>query len=429
MRLLFGMWLVVSAMMSSAHAQMDFEKPPINYGSVESQDGVAGLVKRINSGEVSLEYDRKFGWLPSLLKELDIHPESQVLVFSKTSLQLHRIGPRQPRAIYFNDDIYIGYCQNGDVLEIGATDPQLGAVFYTIDQLEPQATILADRGQCLTCHATNRTHGVPGYLVRSVYPDIQGRPRTGTRSMVTDHTSDFEQRFGGWYVTGQHGRLRHLGNVMANDRSDPEKMDRESGANLTDLSAFFNARPYLSPHSDIVALLLLEHQSQMHNLLARASMESRCAYYHDQGINEALGRPKDTVSESTQRRMSRAADDLLKYMLFADEQPLDSPIEGNTEFAERFQARGTQFGQVDSKGRSLRDLDLQTRLFKYPCSYLIYSDAFRRLPQPMLDLVRQRLEEILTAEQSPAGYERLSRSDRCNLLEILRETMPELFAG
>lgn len=408
-------------------AQMDFEKAPINYGSTQSNDAVAQLMRKIEAGDVKLEFNPRFGWLPALLKQLDIHSESQVLVFSKTSLQLHRIGPRQPRAIYFNDDIYVGYCQNGDVLEIGATDPELGAVFYTIDQMDAQAQILADRGQCLTCHATNRTQGVPGYLVRSVYPDINGRPRSGTRSTVTDHTSEFGDRFGGWYVTGSHGNMRHKGNIIANDRSDPEKIDMELGANLSDLSEFFNGKPYLSTHSDIVSLMLLEHQSQMHNLLARASMETRCAQHHDEGINEALGRPKGTASESTERRMARAAEDLVKYLLFVDEVPLTEPVRGNTEYARLFQARAQQFQQVDSQGRSLRDLDLQTRLFKYPCSYLIYSNAFQKLPAPMHELVRKRLVEILTAKQPVAGYERLTNQDRSNILEILRETLPNLF--
>lgn len=423
-------FLALAALSATApwlFGQMDFEKPPINYGSAQSNDPVAQLWQRIQSGEQQLEYDSKFGWLPSLLKSLDIDTESQVLVFSKTSLQLHRINPRQPRAIYFNDDVYVGFCQNGDVLEVGATDPELGAVFYTLDQADTRATILADRGQCLTCHATNRTQGVPGYLVRSVYPDWNGRPRSGSRSTVTDHTSDFSQRFGGWYVTGQHGSMRHMGNSMAVDRTDPEKIDTEVGANLDDLSGLFNVRPYLTPHSDLVALMVLEHQSQMHNLLARASMETRCAHYHDAGINEALGRPVGTVSESTQRRMARAADDVLSYLLLIGEQPLTEPMQGNTEFAARFQARAHKYQQVDSQGRSLRDLDLQTRLFKHPCSYLIYSDAFQQLPSPMYDLIRRKLYAILTASQPVEGFESLTDEDRRNILEILRDTLPDLF--
>lgn len=412
----------------SLNAQFDFEKAPINYGATDSKDAVAQLKQQLEAQTVQLEYDAKLGWLPSLLKRLDIDPQSQVLVFSKTSLQLQKIGPRTPRALYFNDDVYVGFCQQGDLLEIAATDPNLGAVFYSIDQTEGQPTMVADRGQCLTCHATNRTQGIPGYLVRSVYADFSGRPRSGTRTFVTDHTTEFDKRFGGWYVTGNHGDMRHLGNTIATDRDDPEKVDVQAGANHQDLSSFFNVKNYMTPHSDLVALMLLEHQSQMHNLLARASMETRSALYHDSGINQALGRPAETISESTQRRIQRAAEDVVRYMLFADEYPLAHPISGNTPYATNFQARANAGQQRDSKGRSLRDLDLQTRIFKYPCSYLIYSDAFQQLPPLMFQQVCRKLHEVLTAPEPVSGFERLAATDRQAILEILVETLPELFS-
>lgn len=427
-RILLFLLLALASSAQRLQAQIDFEKPPVNYGQVTSRDPVAGMIKQMESGQLKLEYDERLGWLPSVLKKLDIDSESQVFVFSKTSLQIHKISPRQPRAIYFNDDAYIGFCQNGEVLEIAATDPDLGAVFYTLDQDAEATKIVADRGQCLTCHATNRTQSVPGYLVRSVYSDFNGRPRSGTRSFVTDHSTEFSKRFGGWYVSGDHGSMRHLGNVVARDRVEPEKMDSDAGANVEDLSDLFNTQPYLTPHSDIVALMVLEHQSQMHNLLARASMEARSAIYHDEGINEALGRPKGTMSESTQRRINRAAEDVVRYMLFAEEVSLDSPVHGNTQFANVFQARSQKQGEVDSQGRSLRQFDLTTRLFKYPCSYMVYSKAFRDLPEPIYNQIRKRLFQVLSAKEPIAEYKRLSDQDRRAVLEILNETMPTLFS-
>ncbi len=427
-RILLLIVLTLASFTERLQAQIDFEKAPVNYGQVPSRDPIAGLMKQMDAGQVKLEYDERLGWLPSVLKAMKIDPESQVFVFSKTSLQIHKISPRQPRAIYFNDDAYIGFCQNGEVLEIAATDPDLGAVFYTLDQ-DPEATkIVADRGQCLTCHATNRTQSVPGYLVRSVYSDFNGRPRSGTRSFVTDHSTEFSKRFGGWYVSGEHGSMRHLGNIVARDRVEPEKMETDAGANVEDLSDLFNTQPYLTPHSDIVALMVLEHQSQMHNLLARASMESRSAIYHDEGINEALGRAKGTQSESTQRRIARATEDVVRYMLFADEISLDSPVHGNTQFANVFQARSQKQGEVDGQGRSLRQFELTTRLFKYPCSYMIYSKAFRDLPEPIYNQIRKRLHQVLTSTQPIAEYKRLSDQDRRAVFEILNETMPTLFA-
>ncbi|MDX1929010.1 MAG: hypothetical protein SFV81_20960 [Pirellulaceae bacterium] len=426
-RLVFVGWVALGCAVicvtisSTAWAQFDFEKPPINYGEAETHDRVAALAIAIEKGEVQFKYDAAHGWLPDVLKHLQVSEQSQVLVFSKTSLQLHKISPRTPRALYFNDDVYVGWCQQGDVVELAATDPELGAVFYTMDQqADAPPRIVRDRGQCLTCHATQRTQGVPGYLIRSVYPDINGRPRTGSRTYVTDHSSPFEQRWGGWYVTGSHGQMRHLGNVRSNDRTDPELMDVDAGANQQTLDKLINTDPYLTVHSDLVALLVLEHQSQMHNLISRASMEARTAAHYDRGINEALGRPIDTVSESTTRRINSAAEALVRYMLFADEAELANPICGTSKFAEQF----TASAKLDQQGRSLRELDLQRHLLKYPCSYLIYSDAFDRMPQPVMDYVKRRMTEVLTADKAPAGYERLTDAQRAAIAEILRDTKP-----
>ncbi|MCA9192610.1 MAG: hypothetical protein KDB03_12635 [Planctomycetales bacterium] len=403
-------------------AQLDFEKAPINYGQVQTHDPIAKFIQRLNKGEAQLEYSPKFGWLPSILENMEVPIESQVMVFSKTSLQLHRIGPRTPRAIYFNDEVYIGFCQGGDVVEIAATDPDLGGVFYTLDQSPtPQPQIIADRGQCLTCHATNRTQNVPGFLVRSIFSDANGRPRSGTRTYVTDHSSPFEQRYGGWYVTGQHGTIRHMGNVIAPDRNEPESIDREAGANLNCLDEYFDGRPYLSKHSDLVALMMLEHQSQMHNILARAAIETRIAEHYDQGINEALGRPIDTVSESTKRRIAAAGEMLVRYMLFADEERLPNPVTGTSDYCQTFESLPIP---KDNQGRHLRELDLQTRLLKYPCSYLIYTEAFDALPTDMLAFVRDRLSTILNSPVVPEGYERLQLVDLQNIREILNETKP-----
>lgn len=406
-------------------AQIGYEKAPINYAQAQPSDSVQKLIEAVESGAVELNYSSEHGWLPSVLEQLNISVDSQLLVFSKTSLQLHKISPRTPRALYFNDEVYVGWCQRGDVLEIAATDPSLGAVFYTIDQNDAEAVkIQRDRGGCLTCHATHRTQGVPGFLVRSIYPDNSGRPRTGTRTFVTDHTSPFEKRFGGWYVSGKHGAMRHMGNLITRDRADPESIDREPGANASDLSEFCNTEPYLTGHSDIVALMLLEHQSQMHNFIARAGMEARIASYYDRGINEALDRPLDTVSPSTQRRIAAAGEKLVRYMLFADETLLTDAIVGNSEFIEQFQSKQLHAEQFDSQGRSLRELDLQTRLLKYPCSYLIHSEAFDSLPEPMTKYVRERLSEILSSAGITEGFAHLSDEDRDNIVAILNETKP-----
>ena len=227
-----------------AQAQDSFDLAPILYSTSESQDPVAQLQRRLQSGQTKLDKDPHYGLLPGLLKELHIPLESQVLVFSKTSLQIHKISPTNPRAIYFNDSVYVGYVPGSSILELAANDPKLGAVFYTFDTgIQPDVAaandrsindtssgLVRDRGQCLSCHATTRTENVPGYIVRSIYSDRAGRPRTGSSSFTTDYRSPFQSRWGGWYVTGTHGSMRHLGNLFAVDRTDPQKVYFESGA-------------------------------------------------------------------------------------------------------------------------------------------------------------------------------------------------------
>lgn len=416
-----GMLLVVT---QRAEAQRDeFERSPINYHTADVSDPVAQLARQVEAGKQSLTYDDKVGYLKSVLEALQVPISSQMLVFSKTSLQQSRISPHRPRAIYFNDDVYVGYCQNGDVIELAATDPKQGAIFYTLEQTpgaEPK--FVRDRGQCLACHASNRTQSVPGYLVRSVFANRTGLPEFGSGTFTTDHTSPLEERWGGWYVTGTHGDMRHMGNALFD--KEVGTLDKETHANLTSLRKFLSTKAYLSPHSDIIALMVMEHQTQMHNAIAWANYETRMAIHQSQIMNEALKRPMDHLTDSSVRRIDRAADRVLEYLLLCDEFPLTSPLEGTSDFAKEFQAAGIR----DAEGRSLRDLDMQTRMFRYPCSYLIYSDAFGALPDQVRHLVLERLATILTGEDDSPEYAHLTATDRQNIIAILTATKPEFAA-
>ncbi|TWT67190.1 GAT domain-containing protein [Allorhodopirellula solitaria] len=403
-------------------AQMNsYERAPINYLHAEVHDPVAELAGELKSGAEELAYDSEFGYLQSVLQKLDIPVSSQTLVFSKTSLQISRISPRRPRALYFNDDVYVGYCQQGKTLELAATDAQQGAIFYTIDQSDDGGApaIVRDRGQCLSCHVSTRTQRVPGFLVRSVFANAAGRPQLGSGTFTTDQTSDFRDRWGGWYVTGQHGSMRHMGNTISD--GDEDTFDRDPGANEDDLSDRFHTAAYLTPHSDIVALMVLEHQTQMHNAITAANYETRQALHQSYQMNELLERPKDFLSDSAQRRISSAADQVLEYLLFCDEFQLTDSVSGTTSFARDFESHGKQ----DPTGRSLRELDLQTRLFTYPCSYLIYSDAFAGLPDEVRSKILTRLFDILENRDESERYAHLSEDTRAEILAILRETHPE----
>ena len=357
-----------------------------------------------------------------MLKALNVPISSQVLVFSKTSFQAPRISPRMARSLYFTDDVYVGWVPGGDVLEFAAVDPQQGVMFYTMDQDSGPKPRIDRRDECLQCHASGGTLGVPGLVVRSVFVERSGMPLFQAGGFVTDHRSPLAQRWGGWYVTGTHGKQRHMGNVFAEDRDHPEQLDREQGANVTDLKARIDTGTYLSPHSDIVALMVLEHQTRMSNLITRVNYETRMALYEQKAINAALKEPEEQIGDSARRRIDNAAESLLKYLLFTDEAKLDGAIKGTSSFATDFTARGPR----DRRGRSLHELDLTTRMLRYPCSWLIYSEAFDGLPPIVRERIYKRLWEVLTgADQTPA-YALLTAADRTAIREILLETKKDL---
>jgi hypothetical protein len=394
----------------------------IQYGAAPVHDRIAALQEHLRSGKAKLEFREPHGYLDAVLKALDVPVSSQVLVYSKTSFQAPRISPRMARALYFNDDVYVGWVPGGDVLEFAAQDPQQGVIFYTMDQEAGLKARLDRRDECLQCHASGGTLGVPGIVVRSVFVERSGMPLFQAGGFVTDHRSPFAQRWGGWYVTGTHGDQRHMGNVFAEDRDHPEQLDREKGANVTDLKSRIDIGAYLGGHSDLVALMVLEHQTRMTNLITRVNYETRMAMHEQHAINKSLGEPDDRISDSARRRIDNAAEALVKYLLFADEAVLEGPVKGTSTFARDFASRGPR----DRKGRSLRDLDLTRRMFRYPCSYAIYSPAFDALPPVVRDRIYRRLHEVLTgADQTPL-YARLTPPDRTAILEILRETKRDL---
>ncbi len=431
---LLSRWITLLALLSgvsafflssrlTVHSQDQLQEHiAIGYRQAGRNDAIARLQRRIDSGEVKLEYSETHGYLPAVLKQLGIPVNSQGLVFSKTSFQLHRISPVNPRALYFNDDTYVGWVRGGDVLELAAVDPQLGGVFYMIEQHATAKPRFVRNDECLQCHASQNTRGVPGFVVRSVYPDERGYPLAPLGSHVTSHSSPLAQRWGGWYVTGTHGAERHAGNLLFDEKMDPDRLEQTTGLNLTKLPARADLSAHLSAHSDIVALLVLEHQTQMHNLLARLSYETRIALQQQAALNEALNQANDTLSDSTRRRIERAADDVLRYLLFADEAKLRAPISGTTAYAKEFAAQGPR----DKQGRSLREFDLQRRLFRYPCSYLIYSEAFDALPQQARETLYRKLWRVLSGAASEKEFAALSAADRQAILEILRETKREL---
>jgi len=406
----------------TAHAD-EFDREPIRYSTAPTNNVITRLQERLKAGAVSLKFDDDHGYLRSVLQALQVPVSSQVLVFSKTSLQRERIGPKTPRALYFNDDVYVGFCLHGTVLEISAVDPNLGTVFYTLDQ-EPVARpkFTRQNDACLQCHGSTQTRGVPGHLVRSVYADRSGQAILSMGSFRVDQTTAFAQRWGGWYVTGTHGGQKHLGNFVVHGQREPEEIDNRVGQNIIELRTHLTIANYLTPHSDLVALMVLEHQAEMHNLIARANLQTRLALYEEAELNRELGRAADYRSETTLRRIKNAGEPLVRYLLFSKETPLTAKVRGTSSFADEFARRGPR----DAHGRSLRDFDLEKRLFKYPCSYLIYSNAFDALPEAVKTYVYGRMHDVLGGRDYSHEFDHLGTEDRRVIREILQVTKPEL---
>jgi hypothetical protein len=395
-----GILLWITAIVSAQLTDSIIEPrhPAIGYFG-ESNDRVARLNRKLQSGETTLQFEERTGYLRSLLAALDIPIESQVALFSGTSLQARIINARNPRTIFFNDSTAVGWMAGG-LIEVASLDPKQGAIFYLLpQQTTPPLRQLARDPRCLTCHYSLATLGVPGFLVRSIPSSPNGMIMPWLGNYTTDHRSPLGERWGGWYVTGRGGR--HLGNAPIEDRTLQDVRIDDSNLNVTTLENRFDTRSYLSPHSDIVALLVFDHQMRMMNLLTRLGWEARIA--DDEG--RTMAALNDAVTEA------------VDYMLFVDEAPLEG-IKGTSGFAERFGALGPR----DSKGRSLRDLDLQRRLFRYPCSYMIYSEAFDALPEAARNAVYSRLLQVLSGQDTSAKYRHLSAADRQAILEILRET-------
>jgi hypothetical protein len=401
---------VVSAgQLSKRRFAGSIEHPAIEYAVRPTTDAVVGVNRRLESGELQLAVTPETGYLRSVLAAFDIPIESQILVFTKTGVQSQFTSPANPRAFYFNDSVIVGYIRGAPVLEVASLDPQQGVIFYTLQQYATSPDRLTRRNQCLSCHESISSLDVPGMLVRSHFTGADGLPLRQLGTSVVDHRTPFEQRWGGWYVTGTHGAKRHLGNATVRDIEKPESMITADTLNLKSVEGRFDTRGYPLAQSDIVALMVFEHQMHAMNLLVRLGWDARVAEF-DRKLDVAAGPLRDGI------------DELVDYFLFVDEAPLTAKVVGNAAFAERFSARGPR----DGRGRSLRELDMTTRMMRYPCSYMIYSPAFDGLPTVVRDAIYQRLWRVLSGQDDAPRYARLSSEDRRAIIEILRDTKPGL---
>ena len=382
--------------------------PVIAYNQRQRQDSVARLKGMVEAGQTALAYEPVSGYLRALLRALDIGVDTQLAVFSKTSLQAPIINPANPRTIFFNDSVVVAWPRGG-LIELAAQDPELGVAFYTIDQRRGAPLRVIRESGCLNCHVSYATLNVPGLLVRSVATAPNGASLPFLANATPDHRTPFEERWAGWFVTGSASGLRHLGNATVADARLPTAAAIPAGSTLATLEGRFEPTGYLSGHSDVAAHLVFTHQMHMMNLITRIGWQTRIARA-DQG-------PAAARAAATS-----LAVDFVDYLLFVDEPPLPAPVSGGSGFAERFSALGPR----DQRGRSLRELDLRTRVLKYPCSYLIYSEAFDAMPSEAREAIYARLSTVLAGTDASPRYRHLSPGDRAAIVEILRDTKSDL---
>ncbi|MGV3708963.1 MAG: hypothetical protein ACO1Q7_08980 [Gemmatimonas sp.] len=430
---LFASACVVTVMLSVATSVRGSvaSQPRVNAPDVtRSNDPIARLQAQMDSGKITLQHDTSTGYLVSMLRALRIPESTQGFVFSRTSLQTDLISPWSPRALYFNDDVYVGYVQGSEFIEIATVSPSEGAVFYTFNQ-EPTGRPAFKRDDtCLSCHRSKTTGGLPGFMVLSSVTDKSGYFLTSRHSGPTTDATPINDRFAGYYVTGQIAGGSHSGNVLStkafteigNRASAGSELNFTAQSKRDTVGDLFNTSHYLNKHSDLVALMVLTHQTSVHNTIWRVHDLAVKALREDSAVSRYN---KDTTFAQTKvvtsPKLQQAIDQLVRELMFVGEAPLPGPMKGTSTFTKDFAALGPH----DAKGRSLRDFDLQSKMFRYPVSFLIYSEGFNALPDVTRRAIYQRLRAVLTGEDTNIDFAGISGPDRTAALEILRATKPE----
>jgi hypothetical protein len=402
-----------------------FEEPPINYSATQTNDRATAINAAFQSraDEIrSMPAKKRLKWL---LDELGVPVESQMLVFSKTSMQRDLINPETPRVLYFSDEAYVGWSVTGS-FEVSVFDAKLGTTFYLFDQHAAKDVPLLERsGDCLLCHS--RHEHTPTLRTRSIYPDGNGEPLSGSGGANIAPSTPLAERWGGWYVTGTKAPFEHRANLTGKKADDFEGPNALPTRNLATLDGVVDTHRYLLKTSDVIPMLMHDHQVHVHNVLSTANQDARIALHRWPAMREILGLPKDAPPQgSCVVVFDSQAEKILDALLCRDEAAWPyGGIQSDGVFASAY----AKTRKPDARGRSLRDLDLQTRLFRYRCSPLIYSQSFATLPRELRDIVLLRLSSGLRAFPPSPSFGHLADAERVAIHEILTQTMPDLPAG
>jgi hypothetical protein len=389
---------------TAQEAKLDYKAPPHNYWERPPQDAVTAALKKIENGELKVDTSNDRAFVSSLLGALKVPVSSQLLVYSATSMQSGIINPRNPRALYFNDEIYVGFVPGG-LVEIMGVDPELGGVFYIFDKPQPGQLPRTDRStRCFNCHAGSATMRIPGLLAESVAPIISGASYENYRRDEQGHQIPLADRFGGWHVTSAKPFGETKANIFARSDGSGVKIVKVKPGEMWDIEK------HLLPSSDILPHLIHEHQIGFDNQVIHAAYIAR-----------EIGDKGRTPTLADDKRLNEKASALVRYILFADEAKLPpSGIVGDEQYAKDFLSNKKASGS----GLSLKDLDLKTRMFKHRCSYMLYTPQWQKLPALIKNRVYAGMKLALSGKDRNYAY--LSAQERLAIVSILRETLPDL---
>jgi len=386
---------------------IEFKNPPHSYLEAKPKDRFAELQEKAQKGEVKLDTTNDKAFLTSLLQALNIPVSSQIMVFSASSLQSEIINPRNPRALYFNEDTYIGWVPGG-LVEIIAADPEMGPMFYVFDRLRPGGPVpnVTRSTKCMNCHAGNATRRLPGLIAESLLVSRAGSSLETYRRDVQGHQIPLEDRFGGWHLTGQHNIANNRANVMGIPNNGKNEITSVNPGQFSDLSL------HLLPTSDILPNLTNEHQMGFENRLVYAIYT----------VRQLKSEGKGMLGAAAKAEIEERAQELARYITFADEAKFPAKgIVGDPAYVQDF----LRDRKVSKTGLSLKDLDLKTRMFKHRCSYMLYTDTWKAAPKELKERVYYHMALYLR-EQPDAQHAHLPPSERVAIRSILKDTMTDL---
>ncbi len=387
-----------------------FSEAPHNYYERQPRDAFVKVMAAIEGGQIKLDTTSEKTQLTSLLKALDVPVTSQLLVYSATSFQGGLIRPANPRALYFNEEVYVGFVPGGR-FEVAAVDPELGPVFRIFKPSPDGRPEVTRTERCMNCHAGRTSKQVPGLVVESVICTNTGASLDGFRREQVGHTIPLADRFGGWHVTGAHEHGNHLGNLMGEAApSSPSGYKRFPDPP----GSLFDFDRYPVRTSDLFTHLIHEHQLGFHNLVTLGVYRTR----------DALEAGHGHVSNDDAAALNEIARQLVRYLLFANEAKLpEGGLKPDPAFMKDFLSRRMAI----QNGASLRDLDLHGRLFRYRCSYMIQTPSFAAMPKEFKDRVLAGLSTALREQGAPPEFSYLPQEEKRAIRTILRETKMGVF--